>query len=346
MTEIIRYSNEFLPHVVRLFYPNSEKVDARLDYFRHQFALYQPSPEQSCILLKEKDRLSACAYLTSLDKIQPGLVYMHLAVDRDIPMEQWPDFWERCTALAREIVPTPPILRIAFSGDAIPPILQERGFKLVREQSELHAELDQLPPMQADSEDFSVVTLGEQPEAEDKWLQVFNQGLTVFWDIPPLDRDTLKSFRRLPGFDFSAFRLGVANGEPSAALFYSVIDSSEGIVKINAAATPSSLRSKGFGRRMIRDTLSDLGANGYKTAVIFTDVGNQATNLLFKMLGFKPCGSVKILESRDSAARQPEPAAVQPETPEAEVAAGMDSVTNDPGFFPGLHSVYGDKKKK
>ncbi|HCX79779.1 MAG TPA: hypothetical protein DG577_10240, partial [Firmicutes bacterium] len=42
VVEIIKYNNQFLPHVIRLHYPETKKIDSRLDFFRQTFALYQP----------------------------------------------------------------------------------------------------------------------------------------------------------------------------------------------------------------------------------------------------------------------------------------------------------------
>lgn len=351
MTEIIKFSKEFMPHVVRLFYPDVDKVDARLSYFTQMFTIYEPSPEQSCLMLKGKDRLMACAYLTSFEKMKPGLVYVHLAVNKDLPAEQWSEFWERCVDLAGDFTSSKPIFRLFCGGQDIPPILRDCGFNPIREQIELQAQLDQLPPVQGgDTEDFKIVTLADQPDAEATWLDIFNQGLTVFWDISAFDSETFFKLRKLPGFDFSAFRLGYANGEPIAALYYTVIDINLGVVRINAAATPSNRRSKGFGRRMIRETLIDLRAQGYKTAVIYTDSANQATNLLYKMLGFAVVGTGKVLESSTQPVPKPveesQPLEPPPVSASKEEAAADEDTTGNKGFYPGLQSVYGSKRDK
>lgn len=308
MSEIIRFSNEFLPHVVKLFHPDLPAADARLDYFRRMFALYQPAPEQSCLLIKGKDRLQACAYLAAMEPIQPGLVYVNLALDKYLTDEDWQPFWAQCIELAKTIVSAPPLIRIALAGSEIPELIKSSGFALVREQNELHAPLGQLPPVQADEfGDFKVVSLAELPELEHQWLEIFNQGLSVFWDMPPLNGDSLQRWRKINGYDPSAFRLGIDSNEPVTALFYSVLDTSQGIVRINAAATPSVKRSKGYGRRMLKDALNHLEGLGYKTAITYTDASNQATNLLFKMLGLRPAGTVKILESQGSSLRRTTP---------------------------------------
>ena len=298
MAEVVQYSNEFLPHVIRLFSPKSTKIDGQLNYFRQLFALYYPGPEQSCLLLKGSDRLLACAHLASLQQIQPGLVYVNLGVDPDLAPDMWKAFWSRCCDLAKTIVKDSPLLRTVVGEKAIPIYLETVGFQVTREQVELHAPLGGLPPVQGSANDFEVVSLAEQPEQLAQWLDVFNQGLTVFWDIPPLDTASFQRLRETPGFDPSAFRLGIGGGEPAAALFYSVMDSNSGMVRINAAATASGQRSEGYGRRMIKDALNHLEKQGFSMAVIYTDAANQATNLLFKMLGFRPACTLKILENQ------------------------------------------------
>jgi len=348
MAEIIRYSNQFLPHVIRLFSPETSKIDCRLNYFRELFALNQPGPEQSCLLVKGKDSLLACAYLISLEKIQPGLVYVNLAVDNELDPVMWNTFWEQCCDLAKTIVKGPPVLRTMVGGDTVPALLQRAGFKVIREQVELHASIGQLPPVQSSAtDDFSVVSLADFPEHEKNWLDIFNHGLTVFWDIPPLDTTSFQRLRKNPSYNPSAFRLGIGGEEPAAALFYTVLDSTLGIVRLNAAATSSAKRSKGYGRRMIKETLNFLEQQGFSTAVIYTDAANQAMHLLLKMLGFSPVGTIRILESQKVMGAQPQ-SPVEPEIfAEKEVAASDDTQENKPGssFFPGFHSAFNGKKE-
>ena len=349
MAEVVSYSNEFLPHVIKLFSPEVQKADARLNYFRQLFALHQPDPNQSCLLVKGRDRLLACAHIVSLDKLQPGLVYINFAADKGgLTPQDWDSLWKRCSELASEIVDGPPTIRTAISGDSIPAFLQSVGFTVAREQLELHAQFGQLPPVQDTGfGDFQVRTLAEQPGLEQQWRDSFNSGLTTLWDIPPIDSETFQRLRNTQGFDPSAFRLGFDAGEPVAALFYSVVDSHLGIVRINAAATPSAKRSKGYGRRMLKDAINHLEQQGYTSAIIFTDSVNQATNLLFKMLGFSPFRAIKILETEIVKS-------VKAESPQAliqdQVAVADDTKDGeddkpkkqDFGFFPG---GFYDKKR-
>jgi len=247
VAEVIRFRKEFLPHVVRLFSPNLPRVDARINYFQQLFAMGQPGPEQTCLLVKGKDRLLACANLVSLDKVQRDLIYVKLAVDRDLTVGMWEDFWGQCLDLAKTLVSGTPVLRIEARED-LPAYLQESGFKTVREQVELHARLGNLPAVQAATDDFEVVSLADRPDLEGAWLDVFNNGLSVFWDIPPLSAGSFQRLRSLPGYDASAFRLGLGGGEAVTALFYSILDSEQKTVRINAAATSTGKRSKGYGR--------------------------------------------------------------------------------------------------
>lgn len=340
MAEVIRYSNEFLPHVVRLFCPDAQKVDARLSYFRQLFALHEPGPEKSCVLVKATDRLLASAYLVSLDSIQPGLIYTLLAVEKNSSEEVWDLLWTQCKQLGSQMAPSGPTFRIV-AGD-LPSSLQNRGFKVVREQAELHAQLGQLPP-DSGYDDFHVYSLSQRPELEKQWLEAFNIGNTVFWDMPLLDNSRLNALKAVPGVDLGSFRLGFDGDEPVSALFYTVMDSEQGIVRINAAATPSAKRSKGYGRKMLKDVLNHLEGKGFSTAVIYTDTANQATNLLFKMLGFKPVRNVKILEY--STIGSPRPAPVESKSPaNQQTTSAKDAPGPDLGFFPVSSSAYSRKK--
>jgi ribosomal protein S18 acetylase RimI-like enzyme len=298
VVEVIKYNNQFLPHVIRLYYPEAMKIDSRLDYFRQTFALFQPGPEQSCLLAKGSEQLLACAYLASFEKIQPGLIFVSLAVDSYMTEQDFTLFWEQCFALARTLVSGPMMLRVGASHQRVSALLAGKGLKVAREQLELHAALGQLPPDQnPGEEDFSVKSLAQQPDLEAQWLDTFNQGINAFWDIPPLDRASLGRMRQASAFDPAAFRVGYSGQEAVAAQYYSVIDRDAGIVRLNLASTPSSKRSRGYGRRMLKDALNYLEQQGFSTAVIYADAASQATGLLYKMLGFQPAGTVKILES-------------------------------------------------
>lgn len=294
MADIIRYRKEFLPHIIRLFCPGSEKVDGHLCYFQQLLSMYRPDPEDSCLLLKDKHRLLACAYMVSLEAIQRNLIYVNLAMDSELSEKDCEEFWVRCHDLARTLVPDSPILRITVGGNPTLPGIS--NFKEVREYVELNATLGQLPVAQEGADDFQVVSLADQPQLEEQWLEAFNQGLTVFWDMPLLDSAAFSRLRNLPGYDGAAFRLGLEEGEPVTALFYSVLDSNQGLVRINAAASPSGTRGRGFGRRMLKDTLSHLEQQGLKAAILYTESSNQATSLLYKMMGFVPQGKTKIME--------------------------------------------------
>ena len=307
MAEVISYQKEFLPHIIRLFAPGSPRVDAHLGFFQQLFALYQPAPEQSCLLLKGADRLLACAYLVSLSPAQPNLIYVILAVDAELPQQDWEGFWQECWRIAESLAPGPPILQTAVGG-AIPGCMRATGFQVVRRQVELHASLGQLTPVPAEEQGLNIISLAREPAREGQWLEVFNHGLTVFWDMPQLDSAAMQRLRTAPGFDGEAFRLGLDGEEPVSALFYTVLDTDRGVVRINAAATPFTKRSKGFGRKMLRDTLGHLESIGLREAVIFADAANQATNLLFKMLGFAPAGIVRILEQRQAGSGGESPA--------------------------------------
>ena len=298
MAEVVKYNNQFLPHIARLFYPKTLKVESLLDYFRQTFALYQPDPEHACLLAKNRNQLLACAHMASFEKVQPGLIYVFLAVDKRIDESVFASFWQHCRDLARSNLTGLMMFRVAAAGDFLPALLERQGFKVVSEQIEMHAALGQLPPDQDSvDDDFSVKTLAQQPDLERQWLDTFNQGITAFWDIPPLDDSCFKRMHQAATCDPDVFRLGFSADEAVAAQFYSVIDCDAGIVRLYSASTPSSKRSRGYGRRMLKDALNTLEAKGFSTAVVYADAASQATALLYKMLGFQPAGAVKILES-------------------------------------------------
>lgn len=293
MVDIVNYSNQFLPHVIRLFYPGDIRVDGRLDFFRQIFALYQPGPEQSCLLAMGSDGLLACAYLASFEKIQPGLIFTKLAVDRKMGEEDFSEFWEQCLVLARTLAKGQLLLRVEVSGNHIVDLLAAKGLKVAREMQELYASLDQLPqdPNAGDG-DFKVVSLAQQPDLEALWLDTFNQGSNTPWDIPPLDSGCLDRMRQESVFDADAFWVGYSGGEAVVAQFYSIADKNEGVVRICMSST----RSRAFGRRMLKETLSSLEQKGFSKAIIYADAASQATNLLYKMLGFVPQGKKAFME--------------------------------------------------
>src|SRR5690554_737002 len=336
MAEIVRYSNEFLPHIIRLLSPGVQ-ADGQLDYYRQLFALHKPDPPQACLMVKGSDRILAFTHMASMEHIRPGLVNLTLAVDSQLSAADWNSFWRKCCQLASQNVQARPIFQLAVQGK-VPLFLEKLGFVPVRTELELQADLGTLPPVQKpEPEEFRVISLAENPQLESQWLDLFNRGLTVFWDVPPLDAVSLQRLRQTPGFDPAAFRLGMGDGEPVTANFYSVIDSNLGIVRINAAATPSGKRSRGYGRWMIKDTLNHLEEQGYKTVIIYTSAANQATSLLFKMLGFKPTGKIQILEWSGGGATESlagkEAAATQ-----EELQADAGSAQAD--FFPVSSSIF------
>lgn len=294
MGEIVGYRKEFLPHVIRLFSPDLERVDGRLPFFQQLFSLYQPAPEQSCLLLKAEDKLLACVYWVSLEGIQPNLLYGNVAVDKALSQEDWNPFWQNCLELAGSLVPGPPILRITAGDNSA--FFEASGFKVVREHVELHAPLGNLPPGQEGEGSFQVISLADSPHQQQSWLDIFNQGLTVFFDLQRMDASCLLRLMSTPGYDGTAFRLGLEGTEPVTALFYLVVDTNLGLVRINSPASPSGSRGRGYGRRMLKETLNYLEQQGLKEAILYSDAANQATNLLYKMLGFVPQGKVKIME--------------------------------------------------
>jgi hypothetical protein len=293
VVDVVNYSNQFLPHVIRLFCPGDIRIDGKLDFFRQTFALYQPGPEESCLLAKGSDGLLACVYLVSFEKVQPGLIFIKLAVDRKMGEEDFTEFWEQCLALARTLAKGQLMLRVEVTGNHVVNFLAAKGLKVSREMQELYASLDQLPqePNAGDG-DFKVVSLAQQPDLEALWLNTFNQGSNTPWDIPPLDSGCLDRMRQESVFDADTFWVGFSGGEAVVAQFYSIADKNEGVVRIYM----SSPRSRAFGRRMLKETLSALEQKGFSKAILYADAASQATNLLYKMLGFLPQGKKMLME--------------------------------------------------
>lgn len=336
MAEIIHYRKEFLPQVIRLFYPEDERIDGRFPYFQQRFALYQPAPEQSCLLLKGPDKLLALVHLVPLAGVQPDLLYANIVLDSTLSSEQWDPFWERCLELARSLVSGASVLRTAARETSV---LQEKcGFKVVREQVEMHASLGDLPPVQERSDSFRVVSLADAPHRQQAWLDIFNQGLAAFYNLQPMDVSCLQRLQGTPGYDGNAFRLGLEGEEAVAALFYWVLDGERGMVHINAPSSGGSGRS--FGRRMLKETLNHLDQKGFKEAILCTDAASQATNLLYKMLGFLPQERIKIMEYRLPLV-QAEVAPVE----EKAAPTPSPNQTEGQGFFTTAHSAFEPRKK-
>lgn len=333
--EVIQYRKEFLPQVIRLFYPEDERIDGRLPFFQQLFALYQPAPEQSCLLLKGTDRLLACVHLVPLTGVQPDLLYADIAVDSALLPEQWDSLWQRCLELARSLVSGASVLRTAARESSA--LLELSGFKVVGEQVEMHVSLGSLPPIPERSDGFSVVSLADAPHRQQAWLNLFNQGLAAFYNQQPMDLSCLERLQGTPGYDGNAFRLGLEGEEVVAALYYWVTDGERGLVRINAPSSGGSGRT--FGRRMLKETLNYLDQKGFKEAILYTDTASQATNLLYKMLGFLPQGKIKIMECQLPAVQ----AEVVPVEKKAAPPPGPNQVA-DQGFFTTAHSAFERKK--
>ncbi|HCX79778.1 MAG TPA: hypothetical protein DG577_10235, partial [Firmicutes bacterium] len=86
------------------------------------------------MLAKGSEQLLACAYLASFEKIQPGLIFVSLAVDSHMTEQDFTVFWEQCFALARTLVSGSMMLRVASVGDLVPALLAGQGLKVAREQ--------------------------------------------------------------------------------------------------------------------------------------------------------------------------------------------------------------------
>lgn len=341
MGEVIQYRKEFLPHVIRLFNPEAQRVDGQLSFFQQRFSYYRPAPEQSCLLLKGADKLLACAYLVPLEGAQPNLLYANVAADKALSPQDRNLFWEHCVGLANTMAPGPPILRIAVDSSTTPP--EAWGFKVVREYVEMHAVLGDLPPGQEGEDAFHVVSLADSPHWQQSWLDIFNQGLTVFYDLQPMDVPCFQRLQSTPGYDGTAFRLGLEGETPVTALFYWVLDSDLGLVRINSPASPSGSRGRGFGRRMLKETLNYLEQKGLKEAILYTDAASQATNLLYKMLGFVAKGKVKIMECQVGAGKKSDKPTTAPTQQEA--APSSDSAMEH-SFFTSAHSAFVPRKTK
>lgn len=292
--EIIKYSNEYLPHVVRLNHANEKNIDAKVDYYRQKFAMYRPEPERSCILAKGSDELLAYAHLVSFESLAPGLVFVDMAVKDQITEAEFSPFWAGCCTIAHSFVSGPLRLRARAPSERAASLLAAQGLEKLGQQHELHANLKELPVEQNVEESaLSIQSLGSHPELSGTWLATFNKGVTAFWDVPMLDEAALGRMFKVAGFDPSAFHVGFAGKEAVAAQFFSVIDGVAGVVRLNHTA----VRSRAHGRRMLKSTLTYLVEQGFSEAVIFADGSSQAGVLLYKLLGFQILKSVGIYET-------------------------------------------------
>lgn len=290
MTEVLRYKNEFLPHLARLFCPAAENLDAPMAYFRSQFAAYG----EHCLLLKGESSLLAAARLVSLNSVQPGVVGVNLAWNSDLGGGQFQELLSETFAMARELVPQPALWVAATPVQA--QFLSEWGFSVNRELTELTVDATQVPPAEEGDAGYRVVSMAENSDLWEQWIDVFNQGVGALWDQPPVDREQIDRVAKQPGFDPQGWRLGLAGDQPVNAIYYQGVGPKA--ARILAAATPFAQRSKGYGRRLLRNMLLYLGEKGFSQVSLATEAQNQATMLLFKMQGFKPAGELKVLECR------------------------------------------------
>lgn len=288
MAEVVRYTREFLPHLVRLFCPRADNIDIPMNFIRCQFAAHG----EHCLLLKGESSLSAVAQLVSLDSVQPGLVYVNLAWGDQITGGDFHRLLSATYSLARELVPDPRLRITATSNQA--EFLSDWGFAPERELTELVVDATQVPPQEEDDADYRVISLADDSRLWDPWIDVFNQGIAGLWDHPKADREQIDRMLKVQGLDLHGWRLGLAGDEPVNAIYYQAVGS--GAARIAAAATPFAQRSKGYGRRLLRNLLLYLGEKGFNRASLATDMQNQATILLFKLQGFKPAGQLRVIE--------------------------------------------------
>lgn len=334
MSTVIQYRKEYLPQVIRLFAPAVERVDGRQAFYQQLFSLHRPPPEQSCLLLGAAKEILACVHFASLEGVQPNLLYANIAVANAISPADWDSFWQRCLELAKSLVPRSPLIRTAIPENSG---RQETwGFQPIREQIELYAALAELPPIHERADSFRVVSLADAPHLRQRWIDTFNQGLSAFYSLPPIDLPCLQRLESTDGYSGEAFRLGLQDDEAVAALFYQAIDTNLGLARIYAPASASGGRGRGFGRRMLKETLNHLEQAGFKEAVLLADSASQATNLLYKMLGFQPRARIKILEYQLAPAQ----AAASPAKAEPIASPASD---DDQGFFTKAHSAFEHK---
>ncbi len=352
MAQVEPFSKNYLPHVVRLFFPDLERADSRLDYFNQQLACLDNG--QAAFILKDENSLRGFAHLMA---VQRDRVFISMALARELDQEQWEIFWNKCAAVAGEIAGGDLVIQtLTTQNGPEQQFLESAGFKesygLVEFASGLEQNVEYDP-----GEDFTVTSLAESPDLETQWIEMFNQGITPAWNQPPFTSGMLEKRRKTPGFIPEAFRLGLVDGQPTCVLFYQLVDKNEGIVSIHTAATASQRRGRGFGRLLLKETLLHLREKGYKKALCMAESRSHAITLLFKMLGLKPETNFMLWEHPLPAGiQQPpseEPAEELPEqpgpaeTPEQATEKTQKKQEDDesPGFYSRFH-LYFDKDEE
>jgi GNAT superfamily N-acetyltransferase len=342
MSELIGFRTEFLPHVTRLFYPGEERITGKINWFRYQMESSGQDLSKTCVLLKGPSKLLAFCWLCPLESRQPGLVQAHIAVDPALAAGDWQVFWAGVRQLAGNLAPRTRLRVILPANLTLADNLTDEGLAKVADLTQFCAQLEthQETPL---SGDFRVVTLAGAPSMADDWLRLFNSGISAFWHQPVWTGEILKA--RLRAGSPEAWRLGMAGNEPVAALFYEVIDGEQGLVRINAAATPPAYRNKGYGRLMIKDVLAHLRSKGFKQVYQLADGQNQATALLYKMQGFAPQGFYHVLEGDLQVNIVQAPvAAAQEETEPSSPENQAETKKKNVGFYPSFHSQISGKR--
>ncbi len=353
MAQVEAFSKNYLPHVVRLFFPDVERADSRLDYFNQQLACLDNG--QAALILKDDTSLRGFAHLMALHRDR---VFVNLALAKELEQPHWELFWNRCAQVAEEIAGGDLVIQTVIRQNALEQhFLSSAGFQesygLVEFASNLEHEVEYDP-----GADFTVVSLAEAPDMEPQWIDLFNQGITPAWNQPPFSPEILEKRRGAPGFIPEGFRIGLVDGQPTCVLLYQLTDKDKGIVSIHTAATTSQKRGRGFGRLLLKETLNHLKEKGYAGALCLAESRSHATTLLLKMLGFKPAGNLALWEynlaagTTERPVEQPAEELPEPDKPEEtpepvkeDQEKESQESSDSPGFYSRFH-LYFDKDEE
>ncbi|MTI94370.1 MAG: hypothetical protein FH749_02625 [Firmicutes bacterium] len=295
--QFIPFSKEYLPHIIRLLEPGVENVDNLLPFYSEQFAAYS-GPGDACLLLKSEEQLLVCVHLIAGGE---GRYILRLGKADDLDESYWHNVWHQCCATIGELVSAPVTVQTLIEAESpLAGKLNEIGFSQVRELVEMSYSLDKLPATTTQMEGFSMVSLKQAPELAPKWIELFNQGMSGVYGIPPWDHAQFERRRQAPGFKPERWQLGYSNGQPLVALYHEPRDVEIGDARLYLTTIN---RSKSFTRKVLYDVLAVLKEQQLSQVNMLFDTQNQATNLMFKLAGFEPRRKYYLLEAAATASQ-------------------------------------------
>lgn len=301
MADIIPFSDSFLPHVIRLCYPDAKQVEPRIDHLKLQLTIGQS--RQTAVLLKDDSSLLGFAHLYYLDHTKPALLYLRIAAADSAQPEQLEEFWNQIQKTAADLCGKPYRFRtIIPSQSNLCPLLETKGFKPGLELTEFSLAIENLALPEKNDDNIVITSLADDPGLEARWIDVFNQGQDASWIYPPFASEQMETRRQFESFDPGAFHLGLVGNEPVGAMMYEVADSEQGLVDIYTATSAAGKRTRDFARRLLRSMLVHLKVKGYRQARLRAEARHHAGNLLYKLMGFKPGDTTVVWESEEAMA--------------------------------------------